>query len=171
MHSIIGQFPGGLLTQILDSPESYKARFQWLQAANAYKTILDSKGADDRAELLERIGSCFFHAAMQANSNSMFQNRIRRALAQYGRASTRATNNTARIFRCRAWQDFLKFWLARNAVLKKRSLEKAFTLVEKALALSHERRDGVCYVRTFDELCFVYSLGWIRRALKRGGGQ
>jgi len=160
MHSIIGQFPGGLLTQILDSPESYKARFQWLQAANAYKTILDSKGADDRAELLERIGSCFFHAAMQANSNSMFQNRIRRALAQYGRASTRATNNTARIFRCRAWQDFLKFWLARNAVLKKRSLEKAFTLVEKALALSHERRDGVCYVRTFDELCFVYSLGF-----------
>lgn len=146
----------------MKSLESFKEKYQWLKAAKTYERIVDSEKQPDidRADLSEHIGNCYFHAAMQANSTAIFQRRIRQAIIRYKAASSQAKNNHIQTLRCRAWQEFLRFWLTRDAMVKKRSLHRSFVLVEKALNLAKERDDVANYVRTFDELSFVHGLGF-----------
>src|SRR5712692_9270417 len=151
---------GRFLSQIVDHPETYEREFQWLRAAESYHRLLSSSPSDQVASVLETVGRCYFHAAMQAESRSIFRARINHALATYRRARAAAKTNTFQILRCRAWESFLRFWLTRNAVSKRRTLDKAWVLTERTLAEIERDDDNLEYAQTFDQLSFVYAVGF-----------
>ena len=72
---------------LLNKAKELEKRYDWLGAAKFYEKASDlvSKDFLKAAELFERIGFCYFRAALQAETNKQFRNRMKLAVQAYER--------------------------------------------------------------------------------------
>ena len=71
------------LESLLEKAKELEKKYEWLQATEFYKKAVDlaleEKDSQKVAELQEQIGFCFFKAALQADTNDIFRDRMKLA--------------------------------------------------------------------------------------------
>src|SRR6266849_3299668 len=97
----------------------------WSSAARLYSNVLDLVPQQDLTELSkfqERKGYALFRAAMQAETEAVFEIRIRQSIENYARAAENCRNlgqlGEALAARNLAMIRYLDFWLTRGVTKK-----------------------------------------------------
>ena len=71
----------GNLELILNKAKEFEKKYEWLQAADYYEKAVDlalkKKNLSMTVELYEKIGFCFYKAALQAPSNTIFKKHLK----------------------------------------------------------------------------------------------
>jgi hypothetical protein len=148
-------------------------RYNWIAAVEYREKVLsqslqqgDLVGA---ADIVERIGYCFYRAAMQAADVDEFRERMHLAVASYEKARdlferANETGKTPRILRSSAMIAYLGFWLSPNVSRKKRLLSDCWKLTKRALAAFKETGAALEFGNTYNSLSqsafFSYNLEW-----------
>jgi len=67
------------LESLLDEAKESEKKYEWFQATKVYDEAFSLVSEDflKAAELRERIGLCFFKAALQADTNDIFRDRMK----------------------------------------------------------------------------------------------
>ena len=75
------------IQSLLKIAKEQEKRYEWLQAAKTYKKAIKSyfkvNKLEETGKIKERIGYCFFRAALQAKTNKQFKTRMRLASKNY----------------------------------------------------------------------------------------
>jgi len=160
----------------------------WLGAVESYEKALGLVPGMDSlkmGQVQERVGYAFYRAAMQAESVDEFRERMRQAVASYGKAREiygrlSERGKTARMLRCDAFIAYLGYWLASVVSEKKRRLDDCWRLTKESLKALQEVGDTLEYGKTYNQLstcaCFGFCLDWdfkarekiIREAVEHG---
>jgi len=169
------------LQDVLNQAEAKTREYNWLKAAELYEQTLRLVEKCKEGELQEKIGFCFHRAAMQAESQEEFKERMQRAIETYEKAYglyEKQTDemNSVKMLRSKAITKYLSYWLISNPSEKRKLLDECLKLEDKALAFFSESGDMLEYGRTYNELSQVFSfrgfLEWSREkfedVLKKG---
>jgi hypothetical protein len=154
--------------EILNQAERLEEGYEWLKAAESYHEAMKLLPEDDfsgKGEIFERLGYAFYRATFQAESNYEFRQRLNQAIASYEKAreSNQKLNDptkTGRIFRCDAMIAYMGYWLASEAVEKKRLLGECWRFTEDSLRASEESGKAREYGETFNQLSASALLGF-----------
>ena len=164
--------------EALGRAKALEKKYEWLKATELYEQTLAAVGKQNfsrKGEIQERIGHCLHRAAFQAESPEEFKQRMQRAIEAYEKSygsyeKLVDEQKATRMFRCRAVAKYLGYWLTSDPLEKKRLLDKCLELEGKALAGFLESGDTLEYVKTFNELPFVFwfriLLEWDRQVLE-----
>jgi len=144
----------------LHQAEQFEKDYEWLKAAESYDKALKLLPEDDfsrKAEALERLGYAFYRAAFQAESNDEFRQRLRQAIVDYEKAKElyqrlNDQNKTGIVLRCDAMNAYMGYWLATEALEKKRLLDECWRLTQEALSVSKESGKAEEYGETYNHL-------------------
>lgn len=167
------------LQSILAQAKEKEKKYDWLHAAESYNEaqagILKQKDFLKAGEVQERIGFCFHRAAMQAESQEGFTERMRHAIEANEKAhrsyeKLQGKQRDARKLRCDAFAKYFGYWLTSVPSEKRKLLDDCLELEGKALTSFLKSGDMLEYRRTYNELSLVFFcrvfLEWDRRTLK-----
>ncbi len=145
------------LQRVLAQAKEKEKKYNWLRAIESYDkaqtNVLKQKDFLKAGRIQERIGFCFHKAAMQAESQEEFRERIQHAVEAYEKAHgfyERLPNKqkVARKSRCDAVAKYLGYWLTSDPSEKRKLLDDCLELESKALAGFLESGDMLEYGRT-----------------------
>jgi hypothetical protein len=127
--------------QILGKVAEREREYDWLGAAEFYKKAIGLVAEQDFlkiGDIYERLGYAFFRAAMQAESQEEFRNRMRQGVADSEKAKESYSRlgepgKAAWMLRCDAVIVFMGYWLASNVPEKKRLLDECWRRTKEAL--------------------------------------
>jgi hypothetical protein len=170
--------------EILHRAEQSEKEYDWLGATELYEKALNLLPEDDfsrMGQIFERLGYAFYRAAMQAESQEEFRERMQRAIEIYERAHEFYRRlidkqKTARTFRCKAAMKYLGHWLTSVPSEKRKLLDECLEFEDKALEAFLESGDMMEYGKTYNELSLAFFcrfyLEWDRQTgeniVKRG---
>ncbi len=173
------------LQRILTKAEKKEKEFSWLDSAKFYEKALDRivKLKDflkshsylvEAGDIQERIGFCFYRAAMQAENQEEFRERTLKAIQTYEKArrfyEKSKDEKSARMSRCGAFAKFLDSLIASDASEKRTLRDESLELIDKALAAFSESKEMLEYGRTYNGLPFLFFwriiLEWDKDTLK-----
>jgi tetratricopeptide (TPR) repeat protein/KaiC/GvpD/RAD55 family RecA-like ATPase len=170
---------GQSLQRILAQAEEKVKKYDWLDAIVFYKKALDQtlkrREFSKAGEIQERIGFCLHRAAMQAESQEEFKERMRRAVEAYKEAhgfyeKPTDEQKSARMFRCKAITKYLGYWLTPDPSEKRKLLDECLELIGKASVTFSETGDMLEYGRTYNSLPLLFFLRvileWDKRTSK-----
>jgi len=153
---------------ILEQAGEKEREYDWLGAARSYEKALGLVSGQDSskmAEVYERLGYAFYRAAMQAESQEEFGERMRQAVAHYEKAKEFCrkmdeSGKTPRMLRCDAMTAYLGYWLTSEAPEKKRLIDECWRLTKEALRAVREAGDALEYGKTYNQLLMsaIFSL-------------
>lgn len=152
------------LEDILNAAQAHEKSYAWLEAAKLYAQAVGVVGQKDfllKGEIQERIGYCCRRAAMQAESQEAFKERMQRAVDAYKNAgglyeSLVDAQKAARKLRCLAVVKYLGHWLTSDPAEKRRLLDDCLALEAKALRSFGASGDLPEYGRTYSALPHVF---------------
>jgi hypothetical protein len=159
------------LVVLLEIPEKLEREFLWLRAAAEYQKLhlpTTTRNGEIRGEVLERIGYATFRAAMQSNDKMEFRERIRQAITEYKRAVSFYREFKLKrepfLFRSKAMEAYLRYWLADKSSAKRRSIDKSWRLARGALRGFKKTGNGLEFAKTYDQLSVTaaisFNLDW-----------
>jgi hypothetical protein len=170
--------------EILHRAERLEKEYDWVGAAESYEKALNLLPEDDFSRMgqaYERLGYAFYRAAMQAESQEEFRERMRRAIGTCERAHELYRRlidkqKSARMLRCEAVVNYLGNWLTSVPSEKRKLLDECLELEGKALEVFLESGDMLEYGKTYNELSLAFFcrffLEWDRQTarsiVKRG---
>lgn len=170
---------GQSLQRILAQAEEKEKKYDWLDAIVFNKKALDQtlkrREFSKAGEIQERIGFCLHRAAMQAESQEEFKERMRRAVEAYKEAhgfyeKLTDEQKSARMFRCKAITKYLGYWLTPDPSEKRKLLDECLELIGKASVTFSEAGDVLEYGRTYNSLPLLFFLRvileWDKRTSK-----
>jgi hypothetical protein len=164
---------------ILGQIGEQEKEYDWLGAAESYKkTLILVPGRDflKLGEIHERLGCAFYWAAMQAESQEEFKDRMCKAVAGYEKAKgfyerMSEQGKTPRMLRCDAMIAFIDYWLASKVPERKRLLDECWQRTKEALDAFKESGNALEYGKTYNELSLsayhLYSLEWNFQAAEK----
>jgi hypothetical protein len=155
------------LDVILQDAEGHEEENCWSKAAEMYRKALTLVREEDfarKGETLERVGYAFYRAAMQAESQEEFRNRVSQAVTSYREAEESYKKSgelsiTPRMLRCEGMIAYLGFWLESEAIGKKKLLDECWRQTTEALQAFQELGDGPEYGKTYNLLSISAGLG------------
>jgi tetratricopeptide (TPR) repeat protein/KaiC/GvpD/RAD55 family RecA-like ATPase len=128
------------LETLLEKAKELEKRYEWLDAIDFYEqaSSLVSEGILTAAELRERIGFCFFKAALQADTNDVFRDRMGLAVKAYEETvelvqSVEKNGECAKISHVEALVAYVSSWLERDWMKKGKLLNEWWRLENEAL--------------------------------------
>ncbi|MGD9131411.1 MAG: ATPase domain-containing protein [Candidatus Bathyarchaeota archaeon] len=128
------------LEPLLEKAKELEKKYDWLDAVDFYEqaSSLVSEDFMKAAELRERIGFCFFKAAMQADTNDIFRDRMELAVKAYKRGaellqSVEKNGNRAKISHAKALVAYVSARLERDRAKKGKLLDEWWRLENEAL--------------------------------------
>ena len=167
------------MSEILGRAAELERKYDWVEAKDLYKQALPTIDEDDflkRGEVQERVGYCLQRAAFQSGSREEFRERMRRAIEAYEKGygfygELDDERGAPWMLRCKAISKDLNHWLASDPSEKRRLLDEALELEEKALAGFWDIGNKLEYGRTYNELPLVHYnsniLEWDKQARVR----
>ena len=159
--------PNRSLQKSLTQAKTSEKEHDWLQAVKSYEdaktNLLKQEDYPSAGEIQERIGHCFWNAAMQARTPEEFSARTQCSIDAYEEASalyqTPSTNSASnRQLRCAAIRKYLRYALVGDPAEKRRLLDECLKLESEALARFSESGDPIEYGKTYNELQLVFFL-------------
>jgi KaiC/GvpD/RAD55 family RecA-like ATPase len=130
------------LESLLEEAKILEKKYEWLQATKSYQKaielVLKEKNSLKAAELQERLGLCFFKAAMQADTNDLFRDRIELAVKAYERTlellqGVKKNGEHIKISHVKALIAYVSAWLERDRAKKDKMLGEWWRLENDAL--------------------------------------
>ena len=146
---------------LVDAGRKREERYDWIAALEPYgkavTAALELNDSFKAAEIHERIGFCYHHAAMQAENVKEFKNRMLQAVGAYHEAAklferAKSLDNKAKTHHCQAMAAYVSSWLKPDSASQKRSLEKCLKLEKEALKFYEESRDRLSLGKACNEL-------------------
>ena len=172
------------MEEILHQAELLEKEYDWVGAAESYEKALNLLPENDfsrMGQIHERLGYAFYRAAMQAESQEEFRERMQRAIEIYEKACEfyrRLVDKqkAAWTFRCNAAMKYLGYWLTSVPSEKRKLLDECLGFEDKALEAFLESGDMLEYGKTYYELSLAFFcrffLEWDRHSgeniVKRG---
>jgi KaiC/GvpD/RAD55 family RecA-like ATPase len=153
------------LRRVLAQAKEKEKKYDWFRAAKSYDKahtrVLKQKDFLKAGEIQERIGFCFYRAAMQAENQEEFRDRMRHAVEAYDKAhgfyeKLLKKQRDARKLRCDAVAKYIGHWLTSDPSEKRKLLDDCLELEGKTLASFLESGDMLEYGRTYNELSLVF---------------
>jgi tetratricopeptide (TPR) repeat protein len=146
--------------EILHQAELLEKEYDWPGAVGLYEKALKLLPQDDfsrMGEIHERSGYASYRAAMQAESREEFKNRMCQGVAGYEEAKGSYSRlsepgKAPRMLRCDAAIAFMRYWLASEALEKKRLLDECWQRTKEALDAFKETGNALEYGRTYNQL-------------------
>ena len=149
------------LEPLLDKAKEYEKKYEWLRAAEVYQeasnftTKLES--FERSAELYEKKGFCYFKAALQADTNDIFRDRIELALKTYKRSaellqSIEENGKRAKISHAKALVAHVSSWLERSRPKKGKLSGEWWRLENEALEEYEKAGDLINIGKTCNNL-------------------
>lgn len=155
------------LQSLLEGPEKLEREFLWLRAAGEYEKLLLASTVRDRqirGEVLERIGYAYFRAAMQSDNKAEFRDRLHQSSICYKKAVDFYHGFKRKgepfLFRCKAMEAYLGYWLADSSSMKRRWLDKAWRMVRVALLGFKKTGNGLEFATTYDRLSVTVAISF-----------
>jgi cellobiose-specific phosphotransferase system component IIA len=160
----VGLSEESAVEETLRQAERSEKEYDWLGATESYEKALELLPADDfsrRGQTYDRQGHAFYRAAMQAESQEEFRERMQRAIEKFEKAHESYKRlidkqKTARMFFCEAVVKYLRYWLTSVASEKRKLLDECLELEGKALQAFLESGDKLEYGKTYSELSLVF---------------
>jgi hypothetical protein len=164
--------------RVLAQAKEKEKRYDWVGAVEFHKKalgqMLKQRDLWKAGEIEERIGYCFHRAAMQAESQEEFRERLHLAIEEYEKAhgfyEKLGHEQKATMLRCRAVAKYLGYWLTSEASEKRRFLDECLELEKNALMTFLKLGNMLEYGRTYNELWPVFFfrgyLEWDKQILK-----
>jgi len=148
------------MERILSQAMEREREYDWLGAIAFYERALGLVPETDffkMGEIQERVGYAFYRAAMQAESVTEFRDRMSQAIAHYGTAKESyermsEPGKTPRMLRCDAKIAYVSYWLASEAVEKKRLVDECWRLTKETLKAFDEGGEVLEYSKTYNQL-------------------
>jgi len=146
--------------------------YDWLGAVEVYEKALSSVSEIDclkMGQIQEKTGYAFYRAAMQAESQEEFRERMRLAVANYEKAKEfygglSETGKTPWMLRCDAMIAYIGYWLTSEVSEKKRLLGECWKLTKQSLEAFEEAGDAWDYGKTYNQLSssavFLFTREW-----------
>jgi len=138
-----------ILEHLLEKAKELEKKYEWLQAIDVYKRILDFASKENNltklAEFEERIGFCYFISAFQAQSNKEFKKRLTDAILSIEKTinilhQNKDRNQRNQIDNLLAKIAYANSWFEIKALKKVFFLEKWWILKSNVLK-SYEQAD------------------------------
>jgi hypothetical protein len=150
--------------EILNEAESLEKGYEWLGAAESYEKALKLLPENDflrMGQIYECLGYAFYRAAMQAESQEKFKERMQRAIEVYEKAHGSYEElvkepKVSMMFRCKAMMKYLGYWLASVPSEKRKLLDECLDLEGKAMEAFLESGNMLEYGKTYNELSLVF---------------
>ncbi len=150
--------------RVLAQAEKEEKKYDWLRAIrhydNARKDIVEKRDFLKVGEIQEKIGNCFYRAAMQAGKRRAFRRRIQLSIEAYRKAQEFYGKTEgpfeSRELRCDAFIKYLGHWLTSDPDEKRRLLDDCLELEGRALAGFLKTGDPREYARTYNRLSLVF---------------
>jgi hypothetical protein len=152
------------MEEAVGEAEVLEKKYDWVGAADLYCQALCLVDEEDflrRGEFQERISSCFYRAAFQAESQEEFRDRMRRAIEACEKASDLyaklvTDRGAAWMFRSEAICRYLEHWITPSASEKLRLLDDCLELERKALTAFWGLGDKLEFGKTYNALPEVF---------------
>lgn len=125
--------------------------YKWFDAAKSYEQELRSEPRSDSrlADSWQRIGFCYDLSSRQAKSQEEFKERRRLAITAYEQAadlfSKDGPKNKGKSAECLAIAEYLRSWIASDSTEKRKTLDKARSLVATVLQECKSDQNGLRY--------------------------
>jgi len=139
--------------------------YDWMGSVELYRTALSMVPGQDvlkAAEVHERVGYCWFRAAMQAGSVEEFKKRMRLSVEAYEKAAELFEKvEPVRGLYCRGAASYSNSWIVEDPLRKKELFEDCWRLMREALEGFDASGDysGLERVFRISELC-IYDMVW-----------
>jgi len=141
-----------------EAKESEK-KYNWLDAKGAYekasKLALDRKDYSEAAELNDRIGYCFFRAALQAETKEQFETRMRlssEAYKQMYEFLQKIGSEEARTNHACAMVAYTRSWFEPDLSKMEELLDEWWTLENRALEIYEKKKNLLGIGKTCNNL-------------------
>ena len=152
------------MEEILNSAEQSEKEYEWLKAAESYEEALKLIPDNDYlriAQIYEHVGQAFHRAAMQAESQEEFRERLQRSIGAYEKAhgfygGLIAKEKNALMLRCEAVIKYLGYWLTSVPSEKRKLLDECLELAKNALATFQDSGSKLEFSWTYNELRLVF---------------
>ena len=132
------------LGALLRKAKNLEKKYEWLQAENIYheaaNLALHKKDILNAAELQEKIGFCFYKAAMQAKSNIEYRQTMRDSILAYQKESKLLEDANdkkyqVKIRHAHALTAYVKSRCETNPITRKKLLNRWWTLENQVLEI------------------------------------
>jgi len=129
------------LESLLIEAKQLEKKYEWLQATDYYEKAVDlalkKKQPSLAAELLEKIGFCYYKAALQAPTNIVFKKHMKKSILTYRKEQKylledRTESNELRLKHVNALIEYTRSWLE-GFKEKKKSATKWWILENEVL--------------------------------------
>jgi hypothetical protein len=148
------------IESILGQVGKQEKEYDWLGAAKSYNkalVLVQEQDFSKLGDMHERLSYAFYKAAMQAESQAEFKDRMRQAAADYEKAKEFYGHlsepvKTARMLRCDAMKAYVGYWLSSEVPEKKRLINECWRLTKEALKVFEEAGDAWEYGETYNQL-------------------
>jgi uncharacterized repeat protein (TIGR01451 family) len=154
-------------------------KYDWSDAVKSYTKALGLMPEEDFlkiGEFYERLGYASYRAAMQAESQEEFKERMQQAVVNYEKArefygKMTKSVKTPKMLRCAAMIAYMGHWLEPEVPEKKRLLDECWKLTKQSLEAFEEAGDSLEYGKTFNLLSssavFIFTREWDFQARSR----
>jgi len=147
------------LESLLNKAKEPESKYEWLQATKTYnkasKLSLELKNFVELGKINERIGYCFFRAALQAETKEQFENRMRLASKNYEQAFLifqKFEDKEAGKNHAKAMVAYTSSWFEHDLSKMETLLEEWWTLENKALAIYEKMKNPLDIGKTCNNL-------------------
>jgi hypothetical protein len=160
----MGSSEESAVEEIVHQAERLEKEYEWLKAAESYEEALKLIPDNDClriGQIYEHVGQTFHRAAMQAESQEEFRERLQRSIGAYEKAhgfygGLIAKEKTALMLRCEAVIKYLGYWLTAVPSEKRKLLDECLELAKSALAVFRDSGSKLEFSRTYNELRLVF---------------
>ncbi len=157
----------GTMESILAEADNQAGRFNWSKAAKFYTrylSLVSEKDFAKRGENLERIGLCYYQAAMQGSNIHTSRERLANALLAYKHArkcfGALGQKGRGEYLRCQAMEAYVAYWSAGRASKKRRLLEESWRTARSSLQFFLSPTNALQYSRTYNQLSVGVAIGF-----------
>ena len=151
----------------MEKARELEKRYEWLDAVDSYEqaSSLVSEDILTLAKIQEQIGFCFFRAALQANTNNIFRDRMELAVKAYKETvkliqGVEKNIKCAEISHAKALIAYVNSWLERDRIKKGRLLSEWWRLENEALAEYEKAGDLINIGKTCNNLLQFSTQDW-----------
>jgi KaiC/GvpD/RAD55 family RecA-like ATPase len=143
---------------LLNKASEQERKYDWLGAIKYYKkaskVAFNEKNFLIATETLESIGYCFFRAALQAETNEQFRNRMTLSLKSYNQMLNplQKLGEDAKINHAKAMIAYTSSWLEPDFAKMAALLDGWWTFENKALSIYEKKTDLLAIGRTCNNL-------------------
>ena len=151
----------GNLESLLDRAKELEKKYEWLRATEFYhKAVtqtIETKDFFETAKLQEKVGYCYFRAALQAQQPEQNKKRMKQSIKAYDSSVDSIEKNSshghkAKIAHNQGWSLFLKSWLETDLLKKKKLLEEWWKLESSNFKIYDELDDHQSAGKIYNDL-------------------